>query len=118
NQEDLVFALMTFSYVAVQGFKRLGVRMTRAQQDAYIHCWNVVGFMMGIQEELLPDGIVEAKKLYQTIVRRQAGASKAGQKLQSALSTLLVDLMPPGFKSLPVELTRTIVGDEHARQLG
>jgi hypothetical protein len=118
NQEDLVFTLMTFSYVAVQGFQRLGVPMTRRQQDAYVHCWNVVGYMMGIREELLPDGIDQAKLLYDTIMRRQAGTSPAGQQLQRALTKLLVDLMPPGLKSLPVELTRKLVGDEHATQIG
>ncbi len=118
NQEDLAFTLMTFSYVAVQGFMRLGVPMTKHQQDAYVHCWNVVGYMMGIREELLPDGIEQARLLYDAIMRRQAAASQAGQQLQSALTKLLVDLMPPALKTVPVELTRTLIGDDHSTLLG
>jgi len=114
NQEDLAFTLMTFSYVAIRGFKRLGVPMTRRQQDAYVHCWNVVGFLMGVNEELLPDGFDEAEILYNAIVKRQAGQSAAGQRLTKALMDLLERLMPPGLKSLPTELTRRLVGPDTA----
>jgi len=118
NQEDLVFTLMTFSYIAIQSFKKLGVPMTKRERDAYVHCWNVVGFTMGIREELLPDGFAEAKVLYNTIVKRQAGRSETGQHLQRALTELLQNLMPPGFKFVPVELTRRLVGPTHAAALG
>ena len=46
--------------------------MTRAEKDAYIHCWNVVGFLMGIREELLPANYEESEKLYQRSGRIKA----------------------------------------------
>ena len=49
NQEDMVYTLMTFSYVVIEGFRVMGYDMTEAQRDGYVHCWNVVGHLMGIQ---------------------------------------------------------------------
>jgi hypothetical protein len=118
NQEDLAFTLLTFSYVAVRSYERLGVRMTDAQKDSYVHCWNVVGFLMGIREELLPAGYAESQKLYDAIRAHQAGASQAGQALTAALMNMLERLMPPGWRHLPVILTRYLVGTETADMLG
>ena len=42
TQEDLAFTLLTFSYVAVRSFVKLGVRMTDADKNNYVHCWNVL----------------------------------------------------------------------------
>ena len=118
NQEDLAFTLLTFSYVAVRSFVKLGVRMTDADKNNYVHCWNVVGFLMGIREELLPADYAESQKLYEAIREHQAGASKAGQALTAALMNLLEQLMPDGTRHLPVSLTRYLVGTETAAMLG
>ncbi len=118
NQEDLAFTLMTFSYVAVRGYQILGVPLTDRDRDAYVHCWCVVGWMMGIDERLLPKTFADSRELYEVICRRQQGASKSGQELTAALMGLLAQLMPPGLKGLPVTLTREQVGDETAAKLG
>ena len=118
NQEDLAFTLMTFSYVGVRGFKSLGVPMTAAQQDAYIHCWNVVGHLMGIREDLLPADMANAEVLYDAIRAHQAGPSPAGQALAGALMRVLTQLMPETQKHVPVVLTRDLVGTASADMLG
>ena len=118
NQEDLAFTLLTFSYIAVRSYVKLGVRMTPAEKDAYIHCWNVVGFLMGIREELLPANYEESEKLYHAIRAHQGGASEAGRALAAALLKLLEQLLPPGLRHLPVTLTRYLIGREAAEMLG
>jgi hypothetical protein len=118
NQEDLAFTLLTFSFVAVRSYVKLGVRMTEDEKNAYVHCWNVVGFLMGIREELLPADYAESQKLYEAIREHQGGASDAGQALTAALMNLLEKLMPPGARHLPVILTRYLVGTEAAGMLG
>ena len=96
NQEDLAFTLLTFLYVAVRSYVKLGVRMTQAEKNDYVHCWNVVGFLMGIREDLLPADYEQSQKLYDAIREHQAGASKAGQALTTALMNLLEQMVPPG----------------------
>ena len=104
--------------MAVRSYLKLGVRMTEAQKNDYVHCWNVVGFLMGIREELLPANYEESRKLYEAIRAHQAGPSTAGRALTAALMNLLEDLMPPGTRHLPVILTRYLVGSETAAMIG
>jgi hypothetical protein len=118
NQEDLAFTLLTFSYVAVRSYMKLGVPMKEEDKNNYVHCWNVVGFLMGIREDLLPENYEESEKLYDAIREHQAGASPAGQALTAALMNLLEQLMPAGSRHLPVILTRYLVGTDTAEILG
>jgi hypothetical protein len=119
NQEDMVYTLMTFSYVVIEGFRTMGYTMSEAQRDAYIHCWNVVGHLMGIQDELLPARFADAEELFTTIQKRQGGESEAGRKLQAALLKALQDAMPGRHHDvLFAVLTRKLVGDQTADALG
>lgn len=119
NQEDLAYTLLTFSLVVIRGFDRMGYRMTGAQREAYVHCWNVVGYLMGIREELLPASFADAEALYDVIRRRQHGQSVAGQKLTAALLAALQDAIPGRLHDpWPAALTRKLVGDDTADALG
>ena len=119
NQEDMVYTLMTFSYVVIDGFKTMGHAMTEAQREGYIHCWNVVGYLMGIREDLLPARYADAKELFEAIQRRQHGESPAGQKLTAALLKAVEDSIPGSHHDpLVATLTRRLVGDATADSLG
>jgi hypothetical protein len=119
NQEDMVYTLMTFSYVVIEGFRTMGYDMTARQRDAYIHCWNVVGQLMGIREDLLPARFEDAAELFQVIQRRQHGQSVAGQKLTAALLKAVETALPgEHHDSLVSALARKLVGDTTADALG
>jgi len=119
NQEDMAYTLMTFSYVVIEGFRTMGYPMTEAQRDGYIHCWNVVGYLMGIKEELLPARFKDAEELFRAIQRRQHGRSEAGQKLTASLLKAIEDALPGTHHDpLPAALTRKLVGDDTADSLG
>jgi hypothetical protein len=119
NQEDMVYTLLTFSHVVIEGFGRMGYAMTDSERDSYIHCWNVVGFLMGIREELLPARFADAKELFDAIRRRQHGRSEAGEKLTAALLGALQGAIPGEHHDpMPAALTRRLVGAETADTLG
>jgi hypothetical protein len=119
NQEDMVYTLMTFSYVVIEGFRIMGYRMTDRQREGYIHCWNVVGYLMGIREELLPASFADAKQLFEAIQQRQHGQSEAGQKLTAALLEAVQDAVPGDHHDpLVAALARKLVGDVTADALG
>jgi len=54
NQEDMAGTLNAFAWITLDGLIRLGVDFTPDELEAYLHCWNVVGSLLGIREELLP----------------------------------------------------------------
>ena len=37
----------------LRGWKHLGIDLSREEAAAYLHCWNVVGHVLGIRDELL-----------------------------------------------------------------
>jgi hypothetical protein len=118
NQEDMVYTLMTFSYVVIEGFRTMGYVMTDAQRHGYVHCWNVVGHLMGIRDELLPATFDDAAELFAAIQRRQCGQSAAGVKLTKALIGAVEDAIPGDHHDqLVAVLTRKLVGDSTADAL-
>jgi hypothetical protein len=118
NQEDMVYTLMTFSYVVIEGFGTMGYQMTDRQREGYIHCWNVVGHLMGILDELLPATFNDARELFQAIQRRQHGQSDAGKKLMASLLESVEDALPGDHHDpLVAALTRKLVGDATADTL-
>ncbi|MEO6223829.1 MAG: oxygenase MpaB family protein, partial [Vicinamibacterales bacterium] len=119
NQEDLLFTLMTFSHIGVRSLDRLGANLTSDQKDAYIHCWNIAGFIMGIREDVLPADHVEAETLFELIKAQQGGGTPEAQQMQASLLAFMENLMPHGpFKRLPVYMTRKFIGDDTADMLG
>lgn len=95
NQEDMAFVLLTIGYVIPFGVEKLGGILSRTQKEAFLHCWKVVGHIMGIGDDLLTDDWDEAKALYEKIKDRQKGTSDNGVKLNNALCTLIETLLPP-----------------------
>jgi hypothetical protein len=119
NQEDLAYTLLTFSYVIPRAMERLGAKITAAQQEAYLHCWNVVGYVMGVREELLPANLAEAGLLFARIRRLEGGHSEAGEKLTAALIQCVESVLPNRWmKRLPRLLVRQLVGEPTADLLG
>ena len=85
NQEDLGGTLMTFSIVVVDSLRRLGVSVSDEEADAYLHAWNCVGHIMGVDARLLADTEDEGRALSQRIIERQWAPCPEGQAMTKAL---------------------------------
>ncbi len=125
NQEDQAFTLLTFSHVILEGLATLGVPLTGAQRDAYIHCWSVVGYVMGVREDLLARTAAEAKELYEAILAHQSGSSDAGRALARALiGAVGEELQVPWVmdkargQRVAAHLIHRLLGDRPAQLLG
>jgi hypothetical protein len=109
--------LMTFSAVTFDAAKRLGVTLERADGDAWIHHWGVVGHLMGIEDALIPHDLADAELLMESIRERQWAPSQHSHQLASAL----VDTMQEFFTrevdvldGLTPSLVRHLAGDRCA----
>ena len=115
NQEDLAGTLLSFSYVVADPLRRLGVRASAKDVDAYLHLWNVIGHLLGVRDELLVHDVADAGALVDTIRRRQFEASPEGQELTGALLNLLDELTPlHRFDDTIPPLIRHLIGDATA----
>ncbi len=85
NQEDMAATNLSFSYVVIRGLRQVGIATTEAEEEAFLHHFNVVCSVLGVTDALIPQNLREAFGLERAIVRRQFRPSAAGQGLANAL---------------------------------
>ena len=122
NQVELAYTLLTFSYCFLKGLRTLGLGLSRADEEACLHAWNVMGHVLGVQRELMAWTMDEAAALFERI-QASAGASSGSTDPRPALGRALMQTMErsiglPVLGGLPVPLTRWLVGPDTARLIG
>jgi hypothetical protein len=119
NQEDLAGTLMSFTSITFDGLRRLGIDVSRSDAEAYLHCWKVIGHMLGLRPDLLPADLDDADAFTEVFKRRQFAASDEGRLMAKALIDLLAHIIPGNiFDFVPRALTHYFVGNEMAGILG
>jgi hypothetical protein len=119
NQEDLAGTLMSFSHIGLDGLEKLGTDLTDQDRQAYLHCWNVVGHLLGVHGDLLPADPARAKVLADGIAAHQFGPSQEGQDLTKALVDMMVHILPGDlFNKIPARMIRFFLGQQWAGWLG
>lgn len=90
NQVDKVLTCQLFSLAVLDGLKKMGVEMTAREQEAHFFHWKVVGLMLGIEEEIMPDTVDEGWLLQNKIYDRQINAvNQYGKRLNDALMDVI-----------------------------
>ena len=125
NQEQLVFTLLTFHYVFLRALRKLGIGLHQADEEAYLHCWNVVGFVLGIEARWMPSTYADAEKLFLEI-QTQCLADHVypgGTDARPALTGALIDYLRASIpfkvvKPFPALFTRYLCGSTVADALG
>jgi hypothetical protein len=122
NQEELGYTLLTFNYVFLQGLRRLGLRPDRGDEEAYMHAWNVLGAVLGIEREQMTDTMADAERMFTAIqaqVRSQPRKDDPRPALAGALMANVQRYLPLRIlKPFPVLLTRHLIGKDSSRDLG
>ena len=126
NQEELAYTLLTFSFVFLRSLRRLGIPLSRGEEEDYLHAWNVAGHFLGIRRELMVDTMDAAAALFARMqargraeVAKHAHPEDPRPRLAAALMDAMKSVIPPGpFKSFPVLLTRRLLEPQSARDLG
>ncbi len=114
NQEDMAGTNLAMSLIAIRGLRKLGTHVSYQDAMAYIHLWNVAGYIMGIDEKLLPMNGKEAFILCKLIEDRQFQYSKAGEALTKSLLSAIQTTAPASFSRILPAYMRTLLGDEVA----
>ena len=119
NQEDMAGTNGAFSYIVIRGMRISGNEPSEADSEAYLHLWNVVSVIMGINEVLIPNNLREAFVMDKVIAKRQFRASSEGKLLTKALlDTMEKFIENPLLKSFPAAQMRFLMGDKIANMLG
>jgi hypothetical protein len=122
NQEELGYTLLTFNYVFLHGLRRLGLRLDRGDEEAYMHAWNVLGHVLGIERAQMADTMAEAERRFAAIQGQARGRQRKDDPrpaLAGALMATIQRYLPLRIvKPFPVLLTRHLIGRDAARDLG
>jgi hypothetical protein len=104
NQEDLAGTLCTFSIVPLEALQQLGTSVSDDEADAYLHAWNVVGHVLGLDHRLLAQDVGHATSLWAAITRRQWAQSQENREMTRALVDA-IEHRTPGtvFDGLPAQ---------------
>lgn len=120
NQEDQAYTLLTFAYCIPKGLEKLGRFWSKEESEAFLHTWKVVGYTMGIQENLMVDTLADAEKLFEFIQRRQVGESDKAKQLTETVVYFFQDYLPRNFglsKGIATRLITDQIGDTHAKMI-
>mgnify|MGYP000514678130 CR=1 FL=1 len=85
NQHDMVATTLLFSQVFLDGLRLLGLRVDAGEGDDYIHLWRVVGWLLGVEEPLLPDDERAALATAEAIYLTQGPPDRDSRALVAAL---------------------------------
>ena len=92
NQVDMILTCQLFSLAILEGLKKMGASITRRQEEAHFFNWRVVGLMLGIEPEIMPDTMEEAWVLQNKILARQINENNEfGPRLNDALINVIGD---------------------------
>ena len=122
NQEELAYILLTFGYVYLRSLRRLGIGLPGADEEAYLHCWNVTGHLLGVDAGLMAHTMDEAQALF-TRMQQRARARSHTPDPRPALGRALVGDMAANiplalFKPFGTLMTRHLCGAQTAADIG
>lgn len=105
NQEDNAFTLLTFSYIILRSWKRMKLPVSKEEEVAYQHCWNVVGHYLGIRPDLYATTWDDAELMWQRLQAHQQAPSDEGRGLTAALTPVMQEIIPPEYLAQRIEYT-------------
>jgi hypothetical protein len=118
NQEDMAGTNLSFSLIVIRGLRMLGFSVNSAEQTAFMHIWAVVGYLTGLDEELIPENQKMALQLDEMIKKRQFRASTHGQELTRCLTDHILSVNKSSVTANDIMgLMRHLLGKEIADML-
>lgn len=126
NQHDMVATIHLFSTTFLEGVESLGMELSPLDREDFLHLWRYVGFVIGVDEHLLPRAMREAKVQWAIISNTQGPPDEDSRQLVMALledplqraTTKEEQALARKHVAFAKALCRAMIGDERADALG
>jgi hypothetical protein len=113
NQQDMAGTLMSFSALVLEGMEQLGIVLEPVEKEAYVHCWRVVGHIIGLHPDLIPKNAADALALGHAILDHQMARSEHSQALMKSLLDFQNKISKPLFTAQGnIAMMRLMMGDK------
>lgn len=121
NQHDMLATVLLFSYAWQEGLITLGLSPTDRELEDHTALWRYIGYLMGVDQELLPADRDEAERYADFIELTQGRPDDDARELTRAF----LETEPPEeadtdagpSPAVAYALTRTLLGDSMADDL-
>jgi hypothetical protein len=111
NQEDMVFAIHTFSLEIMEGLKTMKINVSDEEAENYFQCWKVIGRGLGVSSRLEPSSYADAMSLQNLIYQRHfTMPNNTGPVLSVALMNWFVSTVPLLNEKLLITFIRDFNG--------
>lgn len=126
NQHDMVATIHLFSTAFIEGVKALGMELSELDREDFLHLWRYVGFVIGVDEPLLPRAVREAELQWGVITATQGPPDEDSRALASALlegplhraTTAEERALAQKHVAAAKAVCRALIDDERADALG
>lgn len=127
NQADSMATILEFSSIYMFGLRALGFLFSRREREAIVHLWRYVGYLMGVDERILPaceDDANRAMYLMSATLppsdddTRALGTALADAPLHAAGDGWLRQRLAKIERMLRIGYTRYVLGDRAGDALG
>lgn len=125
NQADMLATNLLFSVGLVVGCRALGFRFTPDEKLAIVHLWRYAGYLLGIDEALLPADWPSGLRALYLVSVSQPDPTEDSVELARALHHIPLTFAKTPLRrklanvqmDIRASLTRALLGDEAADQL-
>ncbi len=118
NQEDMAGTNLAFSWICVRGLRTLGYDILTNDLEDFLHLWAMIGYFLGVKEEILPQNAKSAYWLDNAIAVRQFRPAPHTLSLTKTLLETLANQSKQIPAVLVPSLVRYLVGENVADILG
>jgi hypothetical protein len=118
-QEDLMGTMLSFSVTIVDALEISNISINKDEREAFLHLWKVIGYILGVEEQLMPADYAEAVYLMKRWSARNHKDTPAGRELMGVMVKFWYDNVPLKiFDGLTSGHCRIWIGDKLSDQLG
>jgi hypothetical protein len=111
-QEDMIGGQMFFSMLVLDSLHRLNIHMSNEGAEAYFYAWRVVGAILGVDQDAVPQTLEDARQFLDLYMLRHMGPSDEGVHLTRQLIDLYEEVVPGTlFDPVIGSLIRYLIGD-------
>jgi len=120
NQQDLAITLGLFGYVNVRSLARMNIHLTEEERASFTLLWRYAGFVLGIDDALLPHTAEEQREFFLASLKHQARPEKLSDKNRIVMDNFARQVhrtLPPVsetvMRDLLYQICRYLSGDDY-----
>lgn len=131
NQSEQGYVILCFSHILVRSLKRLGIPLSKDDEEAFFHAWNVVAHIIGVDETMMAWNASQAKELFEahqarSVERELCDSLALGvgyvdprpAHARALIETMSSVIFGSIFKEFPELLMRMLCGERTLKVLG